>query len=68
MSDTNLVAWLVSAPLVLAFVCAFLRWLLTPPTWRDFEGPLLDEGERFATDFRWWRWLIDLLFGRFWRW
>ena len=65
---TDLLPWLLGTPFALAFLIAFLRWLVTPPTWRDFEGPLIDEGERFATDPKWWRWWIDLLLLRWWRW
>jgi hypothetical protein len=63
----NLLIGTVAVAFVLAFLLAFLRWLLTPVTWRDGEGPLIDEGERFATEFSWLRWLWDLATGRFWR-
>ena len=56
--------WIVGAWAVLVF----LRWILTPPHWRDGEGPLVDEGERMATEFSRWRWLIDRFSLRFWRW
>lgn len=70
-----MLVWIVSYPLealvtlafVLAFLLSFLRWLLTPVTWRDGEGPLIDEGERFATEWSWVRYLWDLLTGKWWR-
>lgn len=61
--------WLVARVVVGAWaLLAFLRWLLTPPHWRDGEGPMIDEGERMAMEFSWLRWFVDRLSLRFWRW
>ena len=56
--------WLVGAWCLLGF----LRWLLTPPHWRDGEGPMIDEGERMSVEFSWLRWVMDRVSFRFWRW
>jgi len=45
-----------------------LRWLLTPPHWRDGEGPTVDHGERLTVEFSWLRWFCDTLSLKFWRW
>jgi hypothetical protein len=69
MDDWGFLFWGCVRVCVLAWLgIAFLRWLLTPPHWRDGEGPLIDEGERMSTEFSWLRWFTDRLTLRFWRW
>ena len=69
MDDYGSALWTAARCLVGAWaLLGFLRWLLTPPHWRDGEGTLIDEGERMATEFSWLRWFFDRLTLRFWRW
>lgn len=69
MDSESAVYWLAARWVVGIFAfLRLLRWLLTPPHWRDGEGPLVDEGERMATEFSWLRWVADRCSFRFWRW
>jgi hypothetical protein len=45
----------MTALVVLVVVILFVAWLAAPITWRDGEGDLIDDGEKFAQQINRWR-------------
>ncbi|WP_309721719.1 hypothetical protein [Armatimonas sp.] len=69
MDEYGFLLWGMIRVCVIAWLLfVVLRWLLTPPHWRDGEGPMVDHGERLTVEFSWLRWFCDIISLKFWRW